>query len=96
MRFGICLAVKSLDGIPPSEFTFQQIPTLDRHGVHVARDDILQNFIGRNDQMMNGCMPWRGPREKSTLFMQMLIEASSLPGDLVLDCTASTGMHSIL
>jgi hypothetical protein len=42
------------------------------------------------DQAMNGLKPWRGPREKSPGFWQMLIEASTLPGDILLDCIAMT------
>lgn len=90
-RFGICLAVRITANCSPSTFAFQPIPALDRHGVDVARDDILQNYMGKDDQLMNDRKPWRGPREKSTMFMQMLIEASSLPGNVVLDCTAATG-----
>jgi hypothetical protein len=41
--------------------------------------------------MMNGTVPWRGPRERSPLLLQMLIEAASQPGDLVLDCTSAIG-----
>jgi hypothetical protein len=40
---------------------------------------------------MNGLKPWRGPQEKSPNFWQMLIEASTLPDDIVLDCIAMTG-----
>jgi len=86
--------VRSLDGIPRSNFSFQPIPTLDQHGVDVARDDILMNYVTRDEQLMNGTLPWRGPREKSVLLMQMLIQASTLPGDIVLDCTAATGSFS--
>lgn len=96
MRFGILLAVRSLVGVPQSKFIFQPIPALDVHGVDVARDDILQNYVARDDQLMNANIPWRGPREKSTLLMQMLIQASSVPGDVVLDCTAATGTLHIL
>ena len=39
---------------------------------------------------MNGQKPWCGPQEKSPGFWQMLIKASTLPGDIVLDCTAMT------
>ncbi len=78
--------------MPKSKFCFQPIPALDRLGVDVARDDILQNYVTRSDQLMNGATPWRGPREKSTVLMQMLIQASSIPGDVVLDCTAATGI----
>jgi hypothetical protein len=41
--------------------------------------------------MMNGTMPWRGPREHDPLLLQMLIEATSQPGDLLQDCTSATG-----
>ncbi len=90
-RFGICLAIRVKGTWNPSSFAFQPVPALLRNGVDVARDDILQNYMGKDDQLMNGEVPWRGPREKSTLFMQMLIETCSFPGDVVLDCTTATG-----
>ena len=58
----------------------------------VARDDIFQTLVSCEDQLINGSTPWRGPREKSVLLMQMLIEACSSPGDIILDRTATTGM----
>ncbi len=87
MRFAISLLVKER----ASTFSFQNVPSHDAVGVDVAKDDILQNFCGKNDVAMNGKKPWRGPREKARPFMQMLIEACSLPGDVVMDCTAATG-----
>ena len=81
-----------MPGSPPSKFSFRHVPALDPYGVDVARDDILQNLVSREDQLTNGSTPWRGPREKSVLLMQMLIEACSSPGDIILDCTAATGM----
>ncbi len=44
-------------------------------------------------QRINGSKPWRGPREKDSQFIQMLIETSSQPNDVVLDCTAMTGVY---
>jgi hypothetical protein len=35
--------------------------------------------------------PWRGAKEKSDTFFQILIEACSSPGSIVADLTASTG-----
>lgn len=90
-RFGICLAVRRTANLSASKFVFQPVPALDQHGVDVARDDILQKYMGKDDQLMNKETPWRGPREKLTLFMQMLIEACSFPGYVVLDCTTATG-----
>lgn len=91
MRFGIFLAVRTVVGVPPSKFSFQPVPALDRHGVDVARDDILQNLVAKDNQSMDGSVPWRGAREKSILLMQMLIQACSQPLDVVFDCTAATG-----
>jgi hypothetical protein len=59
-------------------------------GVDVAFDERFQNFTTRMNQAMNGQKPWRGPQEKSPGFWQMLIEASTLAGDIVLDCTTMT------
>ena len=87
MRFSIALVVKKV--APP--FAFQRVPSHDAVGVDVSKDDILQNFLGRDDVAMNGGVPWRGPREKANAFMQMLVEALSSPGDVVMDCTTSTG-----
>lgn len=81
-----------MPGSPASKFSFRHVPALDPYGVDVARDDILQNLVSREDQLTNGSTPWRGPREKSVLLMQMLIEACSSPWDIILDCTAATGM----
>jgi hypothetical protein len=41
----------------PSSFAFQPVPALLRNGVDVARDDILQNYMGKDDQLMNGEVP---------------------------------------
>jgi len=60
MRFGICLAVRSIPRVLKSKFCFQLVPALDRHGVDVARNDILQNYVSRSDQLMNSSTPWAG------------------------------------
>ena len=82
MRFGISLAVRSVSGSPASKFSFRHVPELDPCGVDIALNDILQNLVSREDQLTNGSTPWRGPREKSVLLMQMLIEACSSQGIL--------------
>lgn len=81
-----------MPGSPASKFSFRHVPALDPFGVDVERDDILQNLVSREDQLTIGSTPWRGPREKSVLLFQMLIEACSSPWDIILDCTAATGM----
>ncbi len=96
MRFAISLVVKDCGPKTQEEFPFQFVPSHDAVGVNVGRDDILQNFCNKEDVTMNGTKPWRGPREKARQFMQMLIEACSEPGDIVVDCTASTGSSCFL
>ena len=88
MRFSISLVVR--EKAPP--FQFRTVPSHDAVGINVGKDDILQNFCGRDDVTMNRGTPWRGPREKARAFMQMLVEALSAPGDVIMDCTAATGM----
>jgi hypothetical protein len=82
MRFGISLVAMSVRDSPASKFSFRHVLELDPYGVDVAWDDILQNLVSREDQLINGSTPWRGPREKSMLLMQMLIESCSSPGIL--------------
>ena len=65
MRFSITLVVKKV-ALP---FDFQCVLSHDAVGVDVSKDDILQNFLGRDDIAMNGGIPWRGPREKANAFM---------------------------
>jgi hypothetical protein len=92
MKFGILLAVRSFkSGGRKSRFSFREVPALERLGYDVGRDDVLQNHVSRGTQLMNASRPWRGPREKSVPLLQMLIEATTDPGSVVLDCTTSTG-----
>ena len=93
-RFGVYLLVRDLPEVARARFVFQSIPALEALGLDVGCDDMLQNFTTKASQKMNGSKPWRGPREKDSQFMQMLIEASSRPNDVVLDCTAMTGVKS--
>jgi hypothetical protein len=52
-RFGICLAVRTVGNWSPSSFAFQPVLVLLCCGVDVACDDILQNYMGKDDQLMN-------------------------------------------
>jgi hypothetical protein len=89
-HFGAYLLVKK----GSSKFTFSTNSSMKDIRVDVASDEWLQNFTTRADHAMNGQKPWRGPQEKSPGFWQMLIEASTLPGDIVFDYTAMTGEAS--
>jgi hypothetical protein len=65
-------------------------------GIDLDNDNLLINPVTKDTQLMRGTIPWRGAREKDPLFLQMFIESTTLVGDIVLDCTASTGMNSIV
>ena len=56
----------------------------------------IPNFIDKNNLTMHidGITPWRGAREKTSIFMQMLIEACSAPGSRIVDLTVGTGINS--
>ena len=51
---------------------------------------LLKNIVTSPTMMPNG-EPWRGAREKSDIFFQLLINACSKFGDTIVDLTASTG-----
>jgi hypothetical protein len=89
-RFGAYFSMKK----GSSTFTFNTNSSMKDIGVGVSSDEWLHNFTTKADQAMNGQKPWRGPQEKSPGFWQMCIEASTLPGDIALDCTAMTGEAS--
>ena len=95
MRFAISLLVKASGPTIANDFPFRFIQFHEAVGVDVARDDILQNFLNKEDITMNGNVFWRGPREKAREFMQMLVEACSSLGDVVVDCTTATGKNLI-
>jgi hypothetical protein len=64
---------------------------LDSVGINVAVDDVLFNLVTRDTQLMRGSTLWRGSREKDPLLFQLLIESTTQVGDIVLNCTTSTG-----
>lgn len=86
------------DSQPPSDFTFQVNPLHSSGGFNVEEDDVLPNLTTVETQHMHGTTPWRGGREKDPLLLQILIEALTKPGGVVLDATASTGLdpHSLV
>jgi hypothetical protein len=88
--------VRSIPGIPPSTFSITTVPELDSIGINVADDDVLFNLVTKDTQLMRGSTPWRGGREKDPILLQMLIESTTQFGDIVLDCTASTGKDFLL
>jgi hypothetical protein len=91
LRFCIWLMVKTFPRASEPAFSFQPIEELEALGIDVSTNDILHNLVMKDSQLMKGSTPWRGTREKDPLLMQMLIESTTSLGDLVMDCTASTG-----
>jgi hypothetical protein len=64
---------------------------LDSVGIDVAIDDVLFNLVTKDTQLMRGNTSWRGRRKKDPVLFQLLIESTTHVGDIVLDCTTSTG-----
>ena len=60
-------------------------------GVDDGTNDMLMNYTHVDDMAMNGDTPCRGGREKDPRFFTILLKATSVIRDLILDCTASTG-----
>jgi hypothetical protein len=83
--------MRSYHGVPSSTFSIQPVTKLDSVGINVAVDDVLFNLVTKDTQLMRGSIPWRGGREKDPLLLQLLIESTTQIGDIVLDCTTSTG-----
>jgi hypothetical protein len=77
--------------MPPSTFSIGPVVELHSVGIDVAVDDVLFNLVTRDTQLLRGSTPWRGGREKDLVLLQLLIESTIQVGDIVLDCTASTG-----
>ena len=59
-------------------------------GFYLSRHSFIWNFTDEVDQMMRGNVPWRGPWEKHQSFYQMLIEAFTKEGDIVMNWQANT------
>jgi hypothetical protein len=83
--------VRSYPGLLSSTFSIQPMAELDSIGIDVAVDDVHFNLITKDTQLMRGSTPWRSGREKDPLLLQLLIESTTQVGDIVLDCTTSTG-----
>ena len=89
-RFWIQLFVR--DDPIKSLFSIKENHELSDVGLHVEVVDTFFNLTTIKSQLMHGTVPWRGALEKDPLFMQVLIESFTKPGDIVLDWKASTGM----
>jgi hypothetical protein len=85
------LPVRSYPEVPSSTFSIRPMDELDSVGIDVAVDDVLFNLVTKDTQLMRGSTPWRGGREKDPVLLKLLIESTTHVGDIVLDCTASTG-----
>ena len=77
--------------VQPDDFIIVPNEALSALNVDVASSDVVFNYTSLESQSMNGTVPWRGPREKDTVLLQMLIVALTKPGSVVLDAFASTG-----
>jgi hypothetical protein len=70
-------------------FCLHLIPKIKNVGIDLYEDDVLYNIVTTESQLMNGTIPEKGLKEKDPLFLQMLIEASTKVGDIILDCSTT-------
>ncbi len=65
--------------------------------VDLMLDDLLMNYTTEDSMLMNDMdrMPWRGAREKDARLLRHIIEGTTDEGDVVMDCTASTGEFGV-
>jgi hypothetical protein len=77
--------------VPSSTFSIRPMAKLDSVGIDVAVNDVLFNLVMKDTELMRGSTPWKGGREKDHVLLQLLIEFTMQVGDIVLDCTSSTG-----
>jgi hypothetical protein len=78
--------------VSSSTFSIRPMDELESVGIDVAVDDVLFNLVTKDTQLMRGSTPWRGGR----VVIQLLIESTTHVGDIVLDCTASTGTRFLV
>jgi len=93
-RFWILLFVRESHRAVPvkSSFELHTDPQTRDAGIDLEEDDLLHNFTTASSQLLNGDVPWRGAREKDPKLLQIILEAATSPGDVVLDYNASTGL----
>ena len=93
LKFGITLFVKHVENRGKSNFYFRRSQTMLKAKVDLRRDDLLMNYTTEDTMKMNDMdrMAWCSAREKDARFIQFIIESTTDEGDIVLDCTASTG-----
>jgi len=76
----------------PKDLIITSDPSVPQVGL--ACDDVLFNPITSETQLtqkMDG-LPWRGPKEKSDILMQLFVHGLSPIDGIVADLTASTGI----
>jgi len=85
--------VKDLGARGKSQFFFRCSQTMLKAKVDLQRDDILINYTTEDTMLQNEFtnLPWHGAREKDARLMQFIIEGRTEDGDVVFDCTTSTG-----
>ena len=94
MKFGVTLFVKDVGKRVKSTFTFRQTSAMTKAKWNLERKDMVINYITEETMLVDkeSGKPWHGPREKDARFLQFFIEDCSDEEDVVLDCTAATGM----
>ena len=88
--------VKDFGDKGKSNFSFKRTSMMKKAGIDLVLNDMMMNYTFEDNMAMNGSKPWWAARKKDPRFFQMLLEATTVEGDLVLDCTASTGDYLVI
>ena len=85
--------IKDVGAKGESNFSFRRSATMSKAKVDLKRDDLLINYTTEDSMLIDAKdkRSWRGAREKDARFLQHIIEGTTDEGDVVFDCTASTG-----
>jgi len=76
-----------------SRFSLKFTEVMQKAKVDLKRHEMLINYTTEDTMLINEAtsIPWRGGHKKDIHFLQFMIEGTTEEGDIVLDCTATTG-----
>jgi len=80
-KFGISILVKDLGEKGKSNFSFKRSTMMKDRCIDIGWDDLMMNYTTENNMAMNGTILWRAGREKDMCFLQILLEATTVPGE---------------
>ena len=75
-----------------SGFSIQENRLASKLEADIVDEVVLRNFTTIDIASQQNGLLWGGGREKHPALVQLLLQSFSKPGDVILDCNASTGI----